>query len=210
MRRYEKLLFDNQVDFFRQKLELTVANWNELWRSQNDKATTVANAINACLLRDFQNAIDSMINQGMTIQMFNEIFNDLVSEHGWTNWLGGNTQIGRNCRSTVICEANLSTSYNAGRWQQSQQIKNEQPYLLYKHVPLGAEWKPRPLHVAWDGMVLPADHEWWKTHYPPNGFGCRCQVYSLSVSDLVLQGLSVTPDADIVPGEADDGWGSIT
>jgi len=24
---------------------------------------------------------------------------------------------------------------------------------------------------AWDGVTLPADDSWWKTHYTPNGWG---------------------------------------
>jgi hypothetical protein len=32
--------------------------------------------------------------------------------------------------------------------------------------------------------VLPVDHPWWKTHYPPNGWRCRCRAISLSERDL--------------------------
>jgi len=39
---------------------------------------------------------------------------------------------------------------------------------------------PRPEHVAWHNTVLPADDPWWDTHYPPNGWGCKCGVVSLS------------------------------
>jgi len=39
---------------------------------------------------------------------------------------------------------------------------------------------PRPEHIAWHNTVLPADDPWWDTHYPPNGWGCKCGVVSLS------------------------------
>lgn len=32
----------------------------------------------------------------------------------------------------------------------------------------------RPEHAAWDGITRPADDAWWQTHYPPNGWLCRC------------------------------------
>ena len=31
-------------------------------------------------------------------------------------------------------------------------------------------------HRAWDGLTLPVEHEFWKTHLPPNDWGCRCYV----------------------------------
>lgn len=37
-------------------------------------------------------------------------------------------------------------------------------------------------HLAWDGLVLAADHPFWKQHYPPQippHWGCRCRVVGL-------------------------------
>ncbi len=31
-------------------------------------------------------------------------------------------------------------------------------------------------HRIWDGLVLPAGHDFWATHAPPNGPGCECYV----------------------------------
>ena len=31
-------------------------------------------------------------------------------------------------------------------------------------------------HRAWDGLTLPVEHSFWKTHLPPNDWGCRCYV----------------------------------
>lgn len=41
----------------------------------------------------------------------------------------------------------------------------------------------RPTHAALNGIVLPVDHEFWQTHFPPWEFGCRCQVISISQDD---------------------------
>jgi len=30
------------------------------------------------------------------------------------------------------------------------------------------------------GTLLPADDPWWRTHYPPNGWGCKCRVRQVS------------------------------
>ena len=53
--------------------------------------------------------------------------------------------------------------------------------------------QPRQAHLAWDGLILHADNQWWETHYPPNGWGCQCYVETLSERDL--EKLDKTPDA---------------
>ena len=56
-------------------------------------------------------------------------------------------------------------------------IADKHPYWHYRHSQLSAE--PRAQHQAWDKMVLRHDDDFWKTHYPPNGWGCKCYVESL-------------------------------
>ena len=34
------------------------------------------------------------------------------------------------------------------------------------------------------GLVYPHDHEFWDQYYPPNGFGCRCTVQTLSQREV--------------------------
>ena len=54
------------------------------------------------------------------------------------------------------------------------------PYLEY--LISTAEHK-RLEHLAWVGTVLPVEHEWWDTHYPPNGWNCQCRVRQLSAHE---------------------------
>lgn len=42
---------------------------------------------------------------------------------------------------------------------------------------------PRPLHQSWNGLVLKADDPFWSTHFPPNGFGCRCRVAAVRAGE---------------------------
>ena len=207
MAQYSSLPFDEQIQFFLPKLLVVTQRWDDLWQSAHDKAFTVAGAMSLSILQDFQDTLDDMLTQGLTIDQFRDIFEDIVAKYGWTGWTGEGTEQGRAWRARIIYETNLRTSYSAGRWQQIQEVKSERPYLMYKHS--DGEQYPRPLHMQWDNMILPVDHWWWQTHYPPNGFGCKCQAYTLSDIDLEMRNLKITPDDQIVPGDPDAGWGYI-
>jgi hypothetical protein len=83
--------------------------------------------------------------------------------------------------------------------------------------------RTRPEHAAWHGMVVPLDDPWWNAHWPPNGWGCRCTVQTVSERDLKAEGWEATspppdqpftidlrgPDGPVpvrtVPG-VDPGW----
>lgn len=51
---------------------------------------------------------------------------------------------------------------------------------------------------AWHGTVLRYDHPFWRSHYPPNGWHCRCTVLQYSDADLKRRGL--TPSEGPPPG----------
>lgn len=116
--------------------------------------------------------MERAIAGGSTLEDFRRDFDRIVATHGW-DYNGG-----RNWRSRVIYDTNLSTSYAAGRWQQLQAA----PYWQYDHQ----DWveHPRPQHVSWDGLVLERGNPFWQTHFPPNGWGCHCKVRGLWPRDL--------------------------
>ncbi len=89
----------------------------------------------------------------------------------------------------------------AGRWMQLTDPDQLalQPYLEYRH---GDSREPRLQHLAWDGLTLPADDPWWDTHYPPNGWGCKCKVFAAGPRDLARAGKSgpdTAPPVEIDP-----------
>lgn len=169
---YGSLPFAEQIAFFKRKLNLPTQSWTDIYRSEHDWAFVVAGANRDALLADFRTAVERAIEGGISLEKFRKDFDAIVAQHGW-DYNGG-----RDWRSRVIYETNLNTSYAAGRYQQLQAA----PYWQYIH----ADWvtHPRRQHQAWNGLVLARDDPFWRTHFPPNGWGCQCSVRGLWARDL--------------------------
>jgi len=171
------------IDFLRRKLNVPTQRWTDLWQEQHSVAFMVAGAQETALVEDFHKAINRAIAEGRTLADFRKDFDSIVDEHGW-NYNGS-----RNWRSKVIYETNMRTAYAAGRWEQIQRVKKSRPYLRYVAV---MDNRTREEHAAWHDTVLPVDDPFWQTHFPPNGWNCRCTVQSLSASDVDRLGLAVS------------------
>jgi SPP1 gp7 family putative phage head morphogenesis protein len=178
------------IDFLRKKLNVPTRHWTDLWREMHSAAFMVAGANTKELTADFHAAVDKAVREGSTLDDFRKDFDAIVAEHGWS-YHGA-----RGWRSRIIFETNLRTAAAAGRWQQIQQVKDARPWLRYVAV---MDDRTRPEHAAWHDTVLPADDSWWDTHFPPNGWNCRCTVQSLNDRDLKRYGLAVSDAAPESP-----------
>jgi hypothetical protein len=173
-----RLPFQEQIAFHRRKLNLPSKRWDDIWQSAHDRAFIVAGASSADLLDDLRQAVDGYFARGDTLENFRRNFERIVAARGWTGWTGEGTRAGRAWRTRTIYTTNISASYAAGRWQQltDPQLLAERPYWRYVHN--DSVLHPRPLHQAWgsSGLTLRHDHPFWRTHFPPNGWGCKCRV----------------------------------
>lgn len=88
-----------------------------------------------------------------------------------------------------VFRTNIQSAYGHGRWQQQQRNKAKRPYLMYSAI---NDSRVRPAHLALNRIVLPIDHPFWLTHYPPLSFRCRCTVIALTEKQALKYG--ITPD----------------
>jgi hypothetical protein len=176
--------FDAQLAFFKNKLNLPTERYDDIVKAAHDRAFIVAGAANADLLNDLNGAIRRSIEDGRGLEAFRKDFNSIVLKHGWTGWTGEGSAAGQAWRTRVIYQTNMATSYAAGRWQQLNDpgLLSIQPYWRYVHD--DSVVHPRPMHLAWDGLVLRHDHPFWQTHFCPNGWGCQCRVVSASAKEF--------------------------
>ncbi len=181
------LPFAEQEAFFRTKLNIPTRRWTDLWKEQHAKGFMVAGAYKADLLADFREAVDKAISKGTTLAEFRKDFDRIVAKHGWS--YNGS----RNWRSEVIYNTNIRQAYNAARWKQltDPDVLKAFPYIVYRH---GDSRVPRPLHLSWDGVTLPPDDPWWKTHAPQNGWGCRCKAFGATKGEYEAAAKKTAPD----------------
>lgn len=143
------------------------------------------------ILQDIRQAVDSALRDGTTFEQFRKDLTPILQAKGWwgrvpladlpvaeqlrdkvlgeTAGPDGKVQLGSPRRLRIVYDTNLRTARAAGRWARMERLKDRLPFLRYSAV---LDGRTRPLHRSWHGTVLKIDHEWWKTHYPPNGWNC--------------------------------------
>lgn len=177
--------FQEAVDYFRNKVNLPTKTYRDIQHGAHTKAFVVAGATKEDLLADFRAAIDKAISQGTTLEEFQKDFDDIVKKSGWS--YNGS----RGWRSKTIYTTNIKTAYAAGRYKQmtDPDVLKRRPYWQYL---VGDSKNHRKEHLELNGLILRADDPFWEIHFPPNGWGCKCRVRSLSENDLKRMGR--TPD----------------
>ena len=190
--------FQEQIDFLRRKLNLPSETWRDIQRAAHDRAFVVAGATKADMLHDLRKAVDQAVHGG-SIGEFRKAFAEIVAKHGWTGWTGEGSKAGEAWRTRVIYQTNLMTSYAAGRRAQllDPDLVKRRPFWRYVHN--DSVTHPRPHHKQWGDMrlTLRHDHPFWSTHFPPNGWGCKCRVIAVATP---ADGDATTPP---------DGWDAI-
>ncbi len=184
--------------FLRAKGVALSFNWKDLWQEEHAAAFTVAKAMNLDLLSDIRGAVDEALAKGQTIRQFRKKLEPLLQKKGW--WgrktvkdpKTGKTvavQLGSRRRLQTIYDTNMRMARAAGQWDRIERIAKKRPYLRYVAV---LDNRTRETHRNWHGTILPVGHPFWETHYPPNGWRCRCTTVQLSKGDLKKYGWGVS------------------
>ena len=191
LRQAQGVRFEEAIDFLRRRLALPGDRYEELIREIDAAATDRARGMSDALVRDILAAALDAIAEGGAFGAFLDDYSEAVVRHGWAAADDQETPY----RAALAFRIMTAQAYAAGRWRQIQRLKHVRPYLRYVHVdPLLTQAGSREEHAGWHGVILPLDHEWWLSHYPPNGWNCRCYAMSLAERDLARYGWSVRPE----------------
>ena len=200
--RFQALPPKEAIDYFKAKGHNLAPSWDwrDVWQKEHATCFTVAKTAGFDVLKDIHAAVDAATSQGLTLKQFSDQLTPILQAKGW--WgkqelpdpLTGEVktvQLGSPRRLKIIYDTNMRMSQAAGEWARIVRNADTAPYLRYTAI---LDGRTRPLHRAWDGTILPVTHAWWRTHYPPNGWHCRCSTIQLSDHDLKAMGMEVSPD----------------
>jgi len=204
--------FSEAIANLKGKLPEATLAWDSLAGPVHGKVFTVAGATTASLAADIHGSLVQALTDGATITQFRKDFDATVQRHGWA--YNGK----RGWRTQLIFSTNMRSAHMAGRWQQLVANAGNRPYLQYRTA---GDARVRPQHRQWNGRIYPISDAFWSTHYPPNGWGCRCTVRAYSQADLADKNLQVSEPfvvktrnvinrdgvlSDQVPVGIDPGW----
>lgn len=186
------------VEYLRKKNLRVSGAWYTVWKEQHARTFTVANLARLYLLQDIRDMINKAVDgeiaadssgaavkRTITFQQFKKELMPRLKKAGW--WgieeivrPDGSVierQLGSVHRLKTIFQTNVQTALNAGRFARQSSVKNELPFWQYISI-LDSRTTNRckSLH----GQVYAATDPVWDTIYPPNHWGCRARVRSLT------------------------------
>lgn len=192
---------DQAIDFLKSKGLTASFDYRDLIGAEHARAFTIAKMMDTDLLADVKASLDDAFAKGIPFKQWSENIVPALQAKGWwgkqmvTDPLTGETisaGLGSPHRLQTIYRTNMQSAYAAGAWDGIEANKDTAPYLLYDAVD---DYRTRTEHAAWDGTVLEVDDPWWLTHYPPNGWNCRCSVIQVDEEELAELGLTPSPKA---------------
>ncbi len=183
------------IDFFRGKSPVTREVWDTLTEDARKRAFTVAWTTKLSVLQGVKDALDKAIADGTTFEQFKkDLKSGLASQWSTT---GPHLE--------TIFRNNVQSAYAAGRYkaQTSPAVLKVRPYWRLV-VLLDEKTSPYCKPLASPPVVLPADHPWWASNFPPRHHRCRATTVTLTKRQAERYGVL----AKAPPTQAQDGWGS--
>ncbi len=186
--------------FEQRKLLRPSFRWMDVYQEEHTRGFAVAGVMRLDILADLREATDNAVNNGGSLQDFVRQAKAKLQAKGWwgnieiTNPETGEVRKTRfdDARLQLIFDVNMRQSHAAGRWQRIQ--RSNMPFIVYRTM---RDERVRASHKAWDNVVLPKDHPWWDTHYPPCGWRCRCIAFAIDQSGLDQLRANAPADAQV-------------
>lgn len=176
--------------------------WPSMWNNEHAYAFTLAGVFRLDVLAETKRLVTEAVAQGQTLETFQAGFRAKMESLGFAgkqlveDFAEGPRKVELTApwRVRVIYDRNVSQAYAAAEWQAIEDTEADFPALQYHH---SDQAHPRLEHLAFDKVVLPVRHAFWRTHYPQNGWFCKCFTIQVSLDELASGVVKLTPDDDL-------------
>ncbi|MBI4804454.1 MAG: minor capsid protein [Desulfovibrio sp.] len=189
------------VSYFESKGYQITFDWKEMDQAAHAQAFTVAKCAQLDILKDIREACADSLKEGKTEAWFQKHLEPKLREKGWwgkqpmvdpRTGEERRVQLGSPARLGLIYRQNMQSAFMAGRYKQMLENADARPWWQYVAI---LDGKTRPAHKILNGRTFRYDDPFWSSHYPPNGFNCRCRVRALSDSRLDAE--QVQPESGV-------------
>lgn len=188
---------EKAIEYFNSKGFAFSWDWRDVWQEAHARAFTVAKAMKLDVLQTIRGEVQRVLDEGITFAEFKKNLEPRLKALGWwgrheivdADGVVSSVQLGSPWRLKTIYRQNTQTSMMAGRYREMAESMDAAEYGQYVAV---LDANTRPAHRALHGKVFRLDDPFWDSHWPPNGWGCRCRVRQLTQRDLVRKGLTVS------------------
>jgi SPP1 gp7 family putative phage head morphogenesis protein len=195
----------------------------EVWKWAHSQSFTIAKVMRLDILQDIRNELSKALNEGLTFEEFKRNLIPILKTNGWYGKLNPEEmlklglitkekaeslepnkyyQLGSPYRLKTIYRTNLQTSFMAGRFRSQIDNAEDRPYWMYVAI---LDSRTRPEHRELDGKIFLYNDPFWDIYYPPNGWGCRCRVRTLTKAEFERRKVKLYTLSDIKI-KPDPGW----
>ena len=162
--------------------------WQDVWQDEHGVQFTISRMTRLDLLQAIYDAIVKSVEGDLSRRDWMQDVEQLLTNAGWWGTKDVIDPASGEVKSTrfdparlrLIYDTNTRQAYATGLWERVERSKKSLPYVRYI---TRRDERVRAAHRAWDNVTLPVDDDFWKTHWPPNGWRCRCRVMSMTQRD---------------------------
>ena len=174
------------IESLARRRERITSHSHEIWDEEHARAFTIAGLARLDILQEIRAGLERTVSGDLSRTEWESDVRALLKDAGlWTDKEGkrrSKADAGKFApsRLRLIFDTNTASAYAAGRWTRLWERRETHPYLMYLTK---QDERVRITHRRWHGLVLPIEHPFWQTHFPPNGFRCRCAVLGVTQAE---------------------------
>lgn len=165
-------------------------SWTALYKKDNNNSLvtelkknlyTFASAKNYAQLESFNKMLYSQDGKLRPFNEYSQLVRKVNAQYN-KHWLQAEYQTAKTAGQMAI------------KWQRIQRDKDLFPNLKYRTV---GDNLVRDEHALLNGTIKPVDDPFWGTHYPPNGWRCRCDVVQ-TAENTTNHKVTLQPNPDFI------------